>query len=84
MKCTIHLFYKAFLDNCTKLAADTGLTSTYFVAKFILPRLICSGWVAINLQSFYMVSSKEAHAWSIQKDTLAPQAACIIHTDFEW
>jgi ribosome-binding ATPase YchF (GTP1/OBG family) len=35
------------------------------------------------LQSFYTAGPKEVRAWTIQKGTLAPQAAGVIHSDFE-
>jgi ribosome-binding ATPase YchF (GTP1/OBG family) len=33
--------------------------------------------------TFYTAGEKEAKAWTILKDTKAPQAAGVIHTDFE-
>jgi ribosome-binding ATPase YchF (GTP1/OBG family) len=35
------------------------------------------------LQSFYTCGPKEVRAWTIQQGTLAPQAAGVIHSDFE-
>jgi len=35
------------------------------------------------LQSFYTAGPKEVRAWTIMKGALAPQAAGVIHTDFE-
>ena len=37
----------------------------------------------LNLITFYTVGPKEAHAWTITKDSCAPQAAGKIHSDFE-
>lgn len=74
---------KAFLDECTQQAKDQGLTGPAFVAKSIIPRLIRSGRQALCLQSFYTAGPKEVRAWTIMKGTLAPQAAGVIHTDFE-
>lgn len=74
---------KAYLDDCTQQAADKGLTGPAFVCKSVLPRVIRSGRIALNLQSFYTAGPKEVRAWTIQKGTLAPQAAGVIHTDFE-
>ena len=73
----------AYLDDCTKQAADMGLTGPGFVAKSVVPRLIRSGRQALCLQSFYTAGPKEVRAWTIQTGTLAPQAAGVIHTDFE-
>ena len=60
-----------------------GLTGPGFVAKSVIPRLIRSGRQALCLQSFYTAGPKEVRAWTIQTGTLAPQAAGVIHTDFE-
>lgn len=59
------------------------MTGPAFVAKSIIPRLIRSGRQALCLQSFYTAGPKEVRAWTIMKGTLAPQAAGVIHTDFE-
>jgi ribosome-binding ATPase YchF (GTP1/OBG family) len=37
----------------------------------------------LNLQTYFTVGPKEARAWTIQKGSTAPQAAGVIHTDFE-
>ena len=74
---------KAFLDECTQKAKDQGLTGPQFVAKSVIPRLIRSGRAALCLQSFYTAGPKEVRAWTIQKGSLAPQAAGVIHSDFE-
>merc|ERR1719287_96216 len=74
---------KAFLDDCTQSAKDQGLTGPQFVAKSVVPRLIRAGRQALCLQSFYTAGPKEVRAWTIMKDTLAPQAAGVIHSDFE-
>jgi GTP-binding protein YchF len=48
-----------------------------------LSRLICKAFEALDLISYFTVGEKEARAWAINRDTLAPQAAGKIHTDFE-
>jgi hypothetical protein len=48
-----------------------------------LNRLISKAYETLNLISFLTAGEKEARAWTIQKGTLAPQAAATIHTDFE-
>ena len=49
----------------------------------MIPRLIRAGRQALCLQSFYTAGPKEVRAWTIMKGTAAPQAAGVIHTDFE-
>ncbi|MFW2542276.1 redox-regulated ATPase YchF [Primorskyibacter sp. 2E107] len=48
-----------------------------------LDRLIKAGYELLNLQTYFTVGPKEARAWTIRKGTLAPQAAGVIHGDFE-
>ncbi|MFH2136343.1 MAG: redox-regulated ATPase YchF [Patescibacteria group bacterium] len=48
-----------------------------------LDKLIRASYHELNLITFFTAGPKEAHAWTIIKGTLAPQAAGKIHTDFE-
>ncbi len=48
-----------------------------------LDQLIQAGYDALGLITFFTIGPKEARAWTINKGTLAPQAAGVIHTDFE-
>ncbi|MDT8856915.1 redox-regulated ATPase YchF [Paracoccaceae bacterium Fryx2] len=48
-----------------------------------LDRLIRAGYQLLGLQTYFTVGPKEARAWTITKGTLAPQAAGVIHGDFE-
>jgi ribosome-binding ATPase YchF (GTP1/OBG family) len=48
-----------------------------------LDRLIKAGHRLLGLQTYFTVGPKEARAWTIRKGTLAPQAAGVIHGDFE-
>ncbi|MCT8161871.1 redox-regulated ATPase YchF [Pseudoruegeria sp. SHC-113] len=48
-----------------------------------LDRLIRAGYQLLNLQTYFTVGPKEARAWTIRKGALAPQAAGVIHGDFE-
>ncbi len=48
-----------------------------------LDRLIRAGHTLLGLQTYFTVGPKEARAWTIRKGTLAPQAAGVIHGDFE-
>ena len=48
-----------------------------------LDRLIRAGYTLLGLQTYFTVGPKEARAWTITKGTLAPQAAGVIHGDFE-
>jgi len=48
-----------------------------------LDRLIRAGYELLGLQTYFTVGPKEARAWTIHKGTGAPQAAGVIHGDFE-
>lgn len=48
-----------------------------------LNRLIYAAYRELGLITFFTVGPKEARAWTIRQGTKAPQAAGIIHTDFE-
>ncbi len=53
------------------------------LAEAGLDRLIRAGYDLLGLQTYFTVGPKEARAWTIRKGTLAPQAAGVIHGDFE-
>jgi len=48
-----------------------------------LDRLIRAGYALLDLVTFFTAGPKEAHAWTVTRGTRAPQAAGVIHTDFE-
>ena len=48
-----------------------------------LNRLIREGYKLLHLVTYFTVGPKEARAWTITTGTKAPQAAGVIHTDFE-
>lgn len=48
-----------------------------------LERLARAGYETLDLQSFLTAGEKEVRAWAVKRGTKAPQAAGIIHTDFE-
>jgi ribosome-binding ATPase YchF (GTP1/OBG family) len=48
-----------------------------------LDRLIRAGYALLHLVTFFTAGPKESKAWTITSGTKAPQAAGVIHTDFE-
>ena len=46
-------------------------------------RLIKAAYALLNLQTFFTAGSDECRAWTIKVGDKAPQAAGVIHTDFE-
>jgi len=57
--------------------SDLGLTETG------LARVIRAGYDLLHLITFFTAGPKEARAWTVEKGAKAPQAAGVIHTDFE-
>jgi GTP-binding protein YchF len=48
-----------------------------------LDRLIRAGYALLDLVTYFTAGPKEARAWTVTRGTRAPQAAGVIHTDFE-
>ena len=48
-----------------------------------LNQLIKEGYELLNLDTFFTSGPEESRAWTVEKNTPAPKAASIIHTDFE-
>ena len=48
-----------------------------------LARVIRAGYNLLNLLTFFTVGPKEAKAWTVHRGARAPEAAGVIHTDFE-
>jgi len=64
-------------DEREHFLADLGLKETG------LDRLIRAGYDLLHLVTYFTAGPKEARAWTITKGTRGPQAAGVIHTDFE-
>jgi len=48
-----------------------------------LNRVINSGYALLHLQTYFTAGVKEVRAWTVKQNATAPQAAGVIHTDFE-
>jgi len=48
-----------------------------------LNQLIKEGYDLLNLDTFFTSGPEESRAWTVEKNTPAPKAASVIHTDFE-
>ena len=48
-----------------------------------LNRVIRAGYRLLGMQTYFTAGVKEVRAWQVQKGATAPQAAAVIHTDFE-
>ena len=67
------------LDNSERetFMKEIGLNKTG------LNQLIKEGYDLLNLDTFFTSGPEESRAWTVEKNTLAPEAASVIHTDFE-
>ena len=65
------------LEEQTAFMEEMGLTETGF------DRMISAGYELLELVTFFTAGGKENRAWTIRKNSKAPQAAGAIHTDFE-
>jgi ribosome-binding ATPase YchF (GTP1/OBG family) len=67
--------------------ADAGEKREFLAALGLdepgLARVIRAGYALLRLVTFFTVGPKEAHAWTVEEGTRAPQAAGKVHTDFE-
>lgn len=77
---------------CGKIEAEIASLSpeekSFFLAELgmerpALDRLIYHAYRLLGLITFFTAGPKETHAWTIRQGTRAPQAAGIIHSDFE-
>ena len=64
-------------DERTEYLAAIGLNEPG------LDRLIRAGYALLNLITYFTAGPKEAAAWTVTRGTRAPQAAAVIHSDFE-
>ena len=48
-----------------------------------LDRVVRAGYRLLGLQTYFTAGPKEARAWTVRAGASAPQAAGVIHTDFE-
>ena len=69
------------------MGLDSGERETFMreigLNKTGLNQLIKEGYDLLNLDTFFTSGPEESRAWTVKKNTLAPKAASVIHTDFE-
>ncbi len=65
------------LEDKIEFLSSMGLTEPG------LNRIIRAGYVLLGLQTYFTAGPKEARAWTVRKGAKAPEAAGVIHTDFQ-
>ncbi|MDR0485197.1 MAG: redox-regulated ATPase YchF [Elusimicrobiota bacterium] len=82
----------AAMSICAKIEAELSELSVTERSDFLkelgleesgLNKLVKASYETLGLSTFLTAGEDETRAWTIKKDCLAPQAAGVIHTDFE-
>jgi hypothetical protein len=74
---------EAELVQLPDAAEKSEFLASLGLAEAGLARVIRAGYELLRLVTFFTAGPKEAHAWTVEEGTKAPQAAGKIHTDFE-
>ena len=64
-------------DDAAEFLAELGLSEAG------LNRLIRAGYGLLDLLTFFTAGPKESRAWTVRREATAPEAAGVIHTDFQ-
>ena len=79
------------VEVCAKLEAELAELSIEEGKEYMkslgmhesgLDKIIVAGYTLLNLLTYFTSGPEETRAWTVQKGTLAPDAAGVIHTDF--
>ncbi|MFT4721166.1 MAG: GTP-binding protein YchF [Candidatus Azotimanducaceae bacterium] len=82
----------AVVSICNKLEAEIAELEDEEKIEFLaemgmdepgLDRVIRAGYSLLGLQTYFTAGVKEVRAWTVRQKATAPQAAAVIHTDFE-
>jgi hypothetical protein len=82
----------AVVPVCNKLEAEIAELADDEKMEFLqdlgmqepgLDRVIRAGYTLLGLQTYFTAGVKEVRAWTVKTGATAPQAAAVIHTDFE-
>ena len=74
---------EAEVAQLTDEAEKTEFLSSLGLSETGLTRVIRAGYALLDLITFFTVGPKEARAWTVRHGARAPEAAGVIHTDFE-
>ena len=92
------VFDKAGVENCDaviisgSIEAEIAMLDNNEKTEFLkdlnlnesgLSRLIRAGFSLLDLITFFTIGPKESRAWTLKNNSTAPEAAGIIHTDFQ-
>lgn len=89
---TIESFGGEVVKVCAKLEAELAELSVEDAKEYMkelgmeqsgLDKIILAGYKLLNLVTFLTSGEPETRAWTVKSGTAGPQAAAVIHTDFE-
>ena len=74
---------EAEVAGLTDAAERRDFLETLGLEESGLARIVRAGYALLDLVTFFTVGPKEARAWTVVRGATAPQAAGVIHSDFE-
>src|SRR5690606_33858625 len=74
---------EAEVAQLTDEAEKAEFLSSLGLKETGLARVIRAGYALLDLITFFTVGPKETRAWTVRRGAKAPEAAGVIHTDFE-
>jgi hypothetical protein len=74
---------EAEIANLSQEEEKNEFLASLGLAETGLSQIIYTGYKILDLITFFTIGPKEAHAWTLKKNMMAPKAAGVIHTDFE-
>lgn len=78
--------YEEELAQCKQDADETGMAELVALTKgrgSAIPKIVKTGYKVLKLGYFFTAGEKEVRCWTVMEGATAPQAAGVIHTDFE-
>lgn len=79
-------FSATFEGEVTAFGSDDAARQAFLQEKKVksmIPKIITTGYSALELIQFFTVGEVEVRAWTLKRGCTAPQAAAVIHTDFQ-
>ena len=76
-------FEQELWDKREDVDATKAFLDSVDGAKSALPKMVVQGYKELNLIYYFTAGEKEVRCWTLYEGSLAPQAAGVIHSDFE-
>lgn len=78
-------FESSVIDNCSDVNDKEAMAAAAkeMGAESMVSRIVKAGYKNLQLVHYFTAGEDEVKCWTIREGTKAPQAAGVIHTDFE-